>query len=102
MKKRNIVLGKYYVLVTLLALSLTKVNGQTAYIHMGTSVDLLNGVTVTWNGQGAADSIKWGYTPSYEKGQFLASSRAAVTFTGNWFYYNFGNGITPSATIYYQ
>jgi len=77
-------------------------SAQTAYIHMGTTIDMLNGVTVTWNGQGFADSIKWGYTTAYEKGKFLAASRAAVTLTGEWFYYNFGNGITPSATIYYQ
>lgn len=84
------------------ALNMQQANAQTEYIHMGTSKDVLNGVTVMWNGQGTADSIKWGYTPAYEKGQFLASNKAAVTFTGNWFYYNFGNGITPSATIYYE
>ncbi len=93
---------KRYLIVALLTITITQVSAQTAYIHMGTSKDVLNGVTVTWNGQGTADSIKWGYTPVYEKGKFLAASRAAVTFTGNWFYYNFGNGITPSATIYYQ
>jgi hypothetical protein len=93
---------KYYLLSVLFALNVIYTSAQTQYIHMGTSTDLLNGVTVTWNGQGAADSIKWGYTTTYEKGNFLAASRAAVTFTGRWFYYNFGNGITPSATIYYQ
>ncbi|HXB12348.1 MAG TPA: metallophosphoesterase [Bacteroidia bacterium] len=102
MNKRNFMFSQCYWLLVFLGISSSSVNGQTTYLHMGTSTDLLNGVSVTWNGQGAADSIKWGYTPSYEKGQFLASSRAAVTFTGNWFYYNFGNGITPSATIYYQ
>jgi hypothetical protein len=45
-------------------------SAQTTYIHMGTAIDLLNGITVTWNGQGIADSIKWGYTPSFEKEQF--------------------------------
>lgn len=96
MKNKNILL------LVLFAVYLFTANAQTTYIHMGTSQDMLNGVTVTWNGKGTADSIKWGYTSSYENGQFLASSRTAVTFTGNWFYYNFGNGITPSATIYYQ
>jgi len=96
MKSKNILL------LVLFVFDLFNAGAQTQYIHMGTSTDLLNGITVTWNGQGTADSIKWGYTPAYEKGQFLASSRANVTFTGNWFYYNFGNGITPSATIYYQ
>lgn len=90
------------ILSILFAATMLQAIAQTQYIHMGTSQDMLNGITVTWNGQGTADSIKWGYTTLYEKGQFLASSRASVTLTGNWFYYNFGNGITSSATIYYQ
>lgn len=91
-----------YLSFVLSALHIVNLSAQTAYIHMGTTTDLLNGVTVTWNGQGTADSIKWGYTPVYEKGKFIAASRASVTFTGNWFSYNFGNGITPSAILYYQ
>jgi len=100
--KNNSTLSKGCFLLTLFALSMLQAKAQTTYIHMGTSKDLLNGITAVWNGQGSADSIKWGYTPAYEKGQYLGSSRAAATFTGNWFYYNFGKGITPSATIYYQ
>lgn len=100
MKNKN--LPECFLLLALFAINMCPVKAQTAYLHIGTSQDLLNGVTAVWNGQGNADSIKWGYTPAYEKGQFLASGRAAVTFTGNWFYYNFGNNITPSATIYYQ
>ncbi len=101
MKNKNLIIT-YSLLFVMLVINIKPASAQTAYIHMGTSVDLLNGVTVTWNGQGAADSIKWGYLPSYEKGRFLAVSRISVTLTGKWFSYSFGNGIIPSATIYYQ
>ncbi|HTA28577.1 MAG TPA: metallophosphoesterase [Bacteroidia bacterium] len=100
MKNRNLIIK--HCLFALFGINTIPANPQTQYIHMGTSTDLLNGITVTWNGQGTADSIKWGYTPLFEKGQFLAANRTSVTFTGKWFYYNFGNGIMPSATIYYQ
>ncbi len=93
---------KTYLIGLFASVCVSQVNAQSLYIHMGTSVDLLNGVNVSWNGQGTADSIKWGYTTKYEKGTFLAAKKAAVTFTGNWFSYNFGNNITPSATIYYS
>jgi hypothetical protein len=92
---------KGYLLGLFSAICTMQAGAQTQYIHMGTATDLLNGITVTWNGSGTADSIKWGYTSTYEKGKFLAAKRAAVTLSGNWFSYNFGNSITPAATIYY-
>jgi hypothetical protein len=80
----------------------SRLYAQTAYIHMGTTGNLLNGLTVTWNGLGTGDSIKWGYSTSFEKGQFMAASRTAITLSGNWFSYNFGNNIKPASVIYYK
>jgi hypothetical protein len=74
----------------------------TQYIRWGTSNDFLNGLTVTWNGSGTADSIQWGYTNAFEKGKFIAVKRAATPITGSIFHYDFGSNITPAATIYYK
>jgi hypothetical protein len=94
--------SKKYLMSVLFVALVSYAGAATQYIRWGTSKDLHNGLNVTWNGSGTADSIQWGYTNSFEKGKFLATSRAASPLAGKIFFYDFGNNITPAATIYYK
>ena len=76
---------------------------QTAackHIRFGSSGNPLNGLTITWRNAGTADKIKWGYSASYEKGEFTGTRR--TIYTDNQFDYVFPSPVTPGATIYYQ
>jgi hypothetical protein len=69
------------------------------HIRWGTTVDPLNGLTITWSNTGAADSIQWGYTTSFEKGSSLGVKRAG--YSGSFFNYVFP-ALNPNSTIYYK
>ena len=70
-------------------------------IRWGTSTDPLNGLTLTWSNTGTADSVKWGYTSSYEKGSFISTRRASYT-SGTYFFKYIFPTVTASTTIYYK
>jgi len=99
---QRLIANKQYLMSVLFLCFVSFAGATTQYIRWGTSKDFLNGLNVTWNGSGTADSIQWGYTAAFEKGKFLAQKRAASPLSGNIFFYDFGNSITPSATIYYK
>ena len=69
------------------------------HIRWGSSVNPLEGLTITWRNKGTADKIKWGYTPAYEKGVFAAEMRAG--YEDKFFKYTFVS-VEPNATIYYK
>jgi hypothetical protein len=68
-------------------------------IRWGSSGDPLNGLTITWRNNGSADSIRWGYTASYEKGAFAGKKRNG--YADNFFNYTFPT-VNPRSTIYYK
>jgi hypothetical protein len=70
-------------------------------IRWGSSGDPLHGLTVTWSSSGSADSVKWGYTTSFEKGSFVGTKRAGYTSGISFFKYQFPT-VTASSTIYYK
>ncbi len=70
-------------------------------IRWGSSGDPLTGLTITWSNNGTGDSIKWGYTTSFEKGKFKSTSRTGYTSGTLFFKYVFPT-VTPSTTIYYE
>jgi hypothetical protein len=67
-------------------------------IRFGSSGDPLNGLTITWNSRGTADSIAWGYSTDLEQGVFACTKRehAAVTL----FDYSFP-ALASSSIIHY-
>jgi 3',5'-cyclic AMP phosphodiesterase CpdA len=70
-------------------------------IRWGSSGSPLNGLTITWSNNGSADSIKWGYTTSYEVGDFAGTKRSGYSSGISFFKYKFPT-VTPSSTIYYK
>ena len=70
-------------------------------IRWGTTTDPLNGLTLTWSNTGTADSMKWGYTSSYEKGSFKATRRTGYA-SGTYFFKYVFPTVTASTTIYYE
>src|SRR3989339_45300 len=69
------------------------------HIHWGSKNNPLNGLTVTWQSYGPADSIRWGYTDLYEQGTFAGTQRA--DYSGYLYDYAFP-AVQPSATIHYS
>ncbi len=85
----------------LFSISCFHVNAAIKQIRWGSSGDPLNGLTVTWSNNGAADSIKWGYTATFEKGKFLGTKRTGYASGVSFFKYVFP-AVTASTTIYYE
>jgi len=48
---------------------------EPTFIHWGTKHNTLSGVTITWLSSGPEDSIKWGYSKSFENGKYPAIRR---------------------------
>jgi len=78
-----------------------KSQATISQIRWGSSGDPLTGLTVTWSNTGTADSIKWGYTTSFEKGKFKSTSRTGYTSGTLFFKYVFPT-VTAGTTIYYE
>jgi hypothetical protein len=76
-------------------------NAAIKQIRWGSSGDPLNGLTITWSNNGIADKIAWGYTNTFEKGEFTAIKRAGYTSGISFFKYVFPT-VTASTTIYYK
>jgi hypothetical protein len=70
-------------------------------IRWGSSGDPLNGLTVTWSNNGLTDSVKWGYTTSFEKGSFAGTKRSGYSAGISFFKYQFPT-VTPSSVLYYK
>ncbi len=69
------------------------------HIRFGSSLNPLNGLTVTWKSEGINDTIKWGYTNLYEMGLSPGLKRAGYE---DYFYdYNFPS-LKADSTIYYR
>ncbi|HEY4799725.1 MAG TPA: T9SS type A sorting domain-containing protein [Bacteroidia bacterium] len=88
-------------LLLMLAGSFSCLHATINQIRWGSTGDPLTGLTVTWSNNGAADSIKWGYTTSFEKGKFIGTKRAGYTSGISFFKYVFPT-VTASTTIYYE
>lgn len=74
-------------------------------IRWGTTKNPLEGLTVAWTNTTAAttDQIKWGYTTSYEKGNFNVASRVGYSAATNKFFsFAFPEVLTPDSVIYYS
>ncbi len=76
----------------------TPVN-EVANIRFGSTGNPLNGLTVTWQNTNGADKIKWGYTQSFEQGEFTASSRS--DYSDYLYDYTFPT-VQADSTIYYS
>jgi len=92
---------KKIVFLLLFAGSVFQVKAAIKQIRWGSSGDPLTGLTVTWSNNGAADSVKWGYTTSFEKGKFIGTKRAGYASGISFFKYVFP-AVTASSTIYYE
>lgn len=71
------------------------------HIHFGSTGNPLQGLTITWRGNYSHCRIKWGYTPSYEKG--TAELEGRIEFGDKHYYlydYRFEN-LDPAKTIHY-
>mgnify|MGYP003465545609 FL=1 len=53
----------------------TSARAAISQIRWGSTGDPLNGLNITWTSTGTADSIRWGYTSSFENGRALAVRR---------------------------
>ncbi len=71
---------------------------QIKCIRFGTYHNTLKGVSIFWRNNSINDSIKWGYSPTFEKGSFAAEYTR--TYTNNQFEYTFPVLIARD-TIYY-
>ncbi|MGX7668412.1 T9SS type A sorting domain-containing protein [Flavobacterium pedocola] len=69
------------------------------HIRWGSNKNPLEGLTINWRNTGTADKIKWGYTTSYEQGEFNGVMRTG--YADKFFKYTFPT-VTADATIYYQ
>ncbi len=78
------------------------VNAAIKHIRWGSSGNPLNGLTITWSNAGTLDSIRWGYTASYEKGGFAATKRTGYTSGISFHKYVFPSPVNSSSTIYYK
>jgi len=76
----------------------TKLTAQVKYIHFGSTSDPINGLTITWRSKGDKDSIRWGYTNTYEKGKYLGVKRDA--YEDYFFDYKFP-ALNANDTIHY-
>ena len=85
-----------FLLLSGLALQLGATINQ---IRWGSSNTPLTGLTITWSNTGAADSIDWGYMPTYEKPSAIGIKRAGYS-TASYFKFVFPGTVTASATIY--
>ena len=74
---------------------------RVEHIRWGTRLNPLEKVTVSWRSNGGADKILWGYTDSYENGEFEAEIREDLLRDLNIQEYTF-DLLEPSATIYYK
>jgi hypothetical protein len=93
---------KKILLLAFLAIGFQFHAGATiSQVRWGSTTDPLTGLTITWSNTGAADSIKWGYTTSFEKGAMLGTKRAGYTSGTSFFKYTFAT-VTASSTIYYK
>ncbi len=54
---------------------LEKSNPSPTFVHWGTKHNTLRGVTITWLSSGTEDSVKWGYSKSFEIGKYAAKPR---------------------------
>ncbi len=73
-------------------------------IHWGSTNNTLNGLTITWNNLALDDSLRWGYTNSYEMGTFPGIRRDNYK-TGSdpqyLFDYSFPT-LKPSSVLFYS
>ncbi|MGX7667581.1 metallophosphoesterase [Flavobacterium pedocola] len=69
------------------------------HIRWGSNKNPLEGLTINWRNTGTADKIKWGYTTTYEQGEFNGAMRTG--YADKFFKYTFPT-VTADATIYYQ
>ncbi len=76
--------------------------GIISQIRWGSTGDPLNGLNISWSNSGTGDSIKWGYTSSYETGKFSGLRRNGYTSGQYFFTYTFPNSLKPNAVIYYS
>ena len=83
-----------------LTVSSSAATAACKHIRFGSSGNPLNGLTLTWRSTGTTDKIRWGYSSSYENGEFPGTRRA--NYSDNQFDYVFSSPVTPNATIYYQ
>lgn len=72
---------------------------QPVDIHWGTKLNTLHGVTLSWISAGKNDSIRWGYSTSYEFGKFAGISTPGYLD----YHYEFTFPIlNPSSLIHYS
>jgi PKD repeat protein len=74
---------------------------KVEHIRWGTRLNPLEKVVVSWRSTGGDDKILWGYTPSYEKGEFATDLRQDLLRELNCQEYMF-DLLEPSSTIYYK
>jgi predicted phosphodiesterase len=89
---------KVYIFLSLMFLAGHLLSGQTKF-HWTSTGNPLNGLTLSWASKGAADTIRWGYTPSFEQGKFPGKRK--LNYSGYWYDYTFPV-VMPSATIHYS
>jgi len=86
-------------LFTLLLLISVKFASPQDKIHWGSTGDPLHGLTITWHSETIGDKIRWGYTTSYENGEFDGIRRD--DYAGNLYDYNFPT-VNVKDTIHYS
>lgn len=69
------------------------------HIHWGSTGDPLTGLVVSWNSAESSGKIKWGYSTSYEYGEFNGVRRN--DYAGNLFDYAFPR-VSSSSIIHYS
>lgn len=79
----------------------TSARAAISQIRWGSTGDPLNGLNITWTSTGTADSIRWGYTSSFENGRALAVRRNSYASARYFFTYMFPGSVKPNSIIYY-
>ncbi len=70
------------------------------HVHLGSKNNPLDGLTVTWRGESKYCMIKWGYKPSYEKGEYKIKGRKEIWPHKRYLYDYTFPAPEPSATIH--
>lgn len=70
-----------------------------SHIRWGSKNTPLDGLTITWRSSGTGDKIQWGYTASFEQGEFIPTTYPG--YLENFNDYTFP-AVTPNSTILYQ
>lgn len=89
---------KVYIFLSAIFITGQMLSGQSKF-HWTSKGNPLNGLTLSWASKGTADTIRWGYTSSFEQGKFPGKRKP--NYSGYLYDYNFPV-VNHSSVIHYS